>query len=343
MVDGEVFILLVVTKTGLKTQMIEADALDSGRNGGAIEVDSVGKPIKYHFIDINNKKFSIKAKYIINYFNPERPTQQRGISEYKQAIIDIKNFSAFQTASIQGARARANIAYSVTTTGSSDPFGANLKDKIQEINGVSVLYMKKGEKVEKLDPDSVQTDYSAFSENTIRLIATARKISYELAFRDYSKVNFASSRASLLQDFKRFDAEQQHFVDVVLNRIYKVWLETEIYSGRIKAPNYEADKSKYLRPKWIMPKRDLVDPLKEITAIEKKINMGITCKIDVANANGEDYEELLKKRAREVELEKQYGLYVEPEVVEVDKNDTGKTDIDEHMTGAESALKKEKK
>lgn len=341
MVDGEIFIYKVITKQGLMLQLIESDALDSSRQDGGIQTDAIGKPISYHFLDKDNNSFVIKAEHIINYFLADRPTQSRGLSEYKQAIVDIKNFSAFQTASIQGARARANIAYTVTTNGGGgNPFGADLTNRIQDVNGVHVMYMANGEKMEKLDPDSVATDYVQFSESTIRLMATARKVSYELAFRDYSKVNFASSRASLLQDFKRFDHEQTHLVDYILNDVYKAWLEVEILSGRIKASGYEKDVYKWLKPKWIMPKRDLVDPLKEISAIEKKIKMGITCETDVANANGEDYEEILKKKANEIKLKAKYGVpdyTLIPE--EDDENSSGETDLDKQMSGGESANK----
>jgi lambda family phage portal protein len=338
LVDGEIFIYKKVTKLGLEIQLLEAESLDAGRADGGIELDGLGKIINYHFKDAKGKAIVIKSQHIINYFMPERASQYRGISEYKQAIIDIKNFSAFQTASIQGARARANIAYAVKQNGKTDPYGGNMKDKTQSINGVNVMYLGVGEDISKLDPDSVATDYVQFSENTIRLIATARKVSYELAFRDYSKVNFASSRASLLQDNKRFDVEQDHFVDTVLTDIYTTWLEVEILKGTVKASGFEKDPFKWIKPKWIMPKRDLVDPLKEITALEKKINLNLTCETDVANSDGEDYEEILKKKAHEIELKAKYGI---PDYTLIedtaDTTDDGETNLDENITGSESS------
>ncbi len=337
MVDGEIFIYKKPTKDGLQLQLIEADALDSTNIAGGIEYDSVGRPTMYHFRDVNYKTFKIKAEYIINYFICDRASQLRGISEYKQAIVDLKNFSAFQTASIQGARARANIAYTVKQGGNISNFGnIDTTNRIQSVNGVSVLYLEKGEDISKLDPDSVSTDYTQFSENTIRLIATARKVSYELAFRDYSKVNFASSRASLLQDFKRFDFEQEHLVNYILNDIFKTWITHEILKGTIKAKNLTKNEDKYIATKWIMPKRDLVDPLKEITAIEKKIKMNITCESDVASQNGEDYEQILVKKAEEIKMKADLGI-PDYTLIEVDESDdSGKTEVDEQMSGAES-------
>ncbi len=310
MVDGEIYIYKKITKNGLQLQLIEADALDISRMNGAFDLDKNGVVTAYHFIDKNNQKYTIPAEFIINYFVMTRPSQLRGISEYNSAVTDIKNFSAFQTASIQGARARANIAYAIKQNGNINDIynGTEQNEKIQAINGVSVMYLNQGDEITKLDPDSVATDYVQFSENTIRLIATARKISYELAFKDYSHVNFASSRASLLQDNKRFAHEQKHLKDYVLNDIFKTWLKIEILRGEIHVKNFFGNEKKWIKPKWIMPKRDLVDPLKEISAIKEKIKLNVTCETDVANSEGENYEEILAKKAREIELKKQYGV-----------------------------------
>ena len=338
MVDGEIYIYKKITKKGLQIRLIEADAVDTSREDGGIEFSPRGVIKKYHFIDINGVKFSIKAEHIINYYQVTRPSQVRGVSEYNSSILDIKNFSAFQTASIQSARARANIAYAVKQGGNMDDiYNGTQTEKVQSINGVSVMYLNHGDEITKLDPDSVATDYVQFSENTIRLIATARKVSYELAFKDYSRVNFASSRASLLQDNKRFDHEQIHLKHYVLNDIFALWLEVEILKGTIKANNFYADKSKWIMPKWIMPKRDLVDPLKEITAIEKKINLNVTCETDVANSEGEDYEDILRKKSREIALKKKYGV---PDYTLHNDvgNGTVSTGLDTNMTGAEATL-----
>jgi lambda family phage portal protein len=337
--------------------------LDNTRNDGGIELGTFNEPVRYHFLvtdptSYKQKKYSIEADKIINFFVPERPTQYRGVSEYKQAILDIKNFSAFQSATIQAMRARANIAYVVKQEGKASLYGADLDNQIQTVNGISVHYLRKGETISKLDPDSPPTDYVSFSESTIRLMATARNISFELAFRDYSKVNFASSRASILQDFKKFDEEQKALVDYILSDIFETWLELEVLTGRIKAPNFFTDKEPYLAPKWVMPKRDMVDPLKEITAIEKAIKLNLTTETDKANARGLDYEEVLNQKAKELEMKKDLELplnniaglsyYEQEQIVDhanttTSESDTGETDAtnyDDNPTGGETAFNK---
>lgn len=330
MVDGEVFIYKRYTDNGLQLQLIEADALDSGLDNG-VEKDGSGKVTGYRFKVANpdgsysSQTTTIKAEYIINYYKAERFTQDRGVSEYKQAIIDIKNFSGFQSATIKGARARASIAYTVKADVNPNEMGVTGEkdERLQEINGLMVYYLKQGESIDKSAPQGSSDDYKAFTETTIRLMATARRVSYELAFKDYSKVNFASSRASLIQDNYRFDGEQIHFISYVLNDIYATWLEIEIMRGNIKIPlvKFMTDKTEFLKQKWITPKRSWVDPLKDLLATEKEISLNLTTQTNEAMAQGNDFEEILEQKAREVELLKKHGLWVEPE----DKDKTSPT------------------
>jgi len=323
LVDGEVYIYKRYTDEGLKLQVMEADALDGGQDNG-VEKDGQGIITGYRFKVANpdgtysSKTVTIPVEFMINYHKTERFSQDRGITEYKQSIIDIKNFSAYQSSTIQGARARASIAYTIQADinpASTGVTGATDDEKIQEINGLLVYYLKAGESINKTAPQGSSDDYKSFVETTIRLIATSRRVSYELAFKDYSKVNFASSRASLIQDNYRFDTEQEHFVTYVLNDIFSTWLEIEIMKGNIKIPlvKFMENKADFLKQRWIMPKRSWVDPLKDMLAIEKEIALNLTTQTEEAMARGKNYEDILKKKEEEMNLLKKYNLWVEPE------------------------------
>ena len=327
MVDGEIYIYKKITQDGLKLQLIEADSLYVGNGNNGVTIDENGKPTTYHFSVLQNvnqtayqstKTIDIPANQIINYFRIERPTQYRGVSEYKQAILDIKNFSAFQSATVQSARANAEIAYTVETERSNEIFGTATHDdeELQEINGLMVYYLRPGEKVSRHNTNAGGAGYGEFITNTVRMIATARNISYELAFRDYSQVNFASSRASLIQDNKRFDYEQSHLETYFLNNIFKEWLEIEVMSGRIKIPTQKwiNNKTDYIQPRWSYPKREWVNPMQDMKAIATEIELNLTTMTDLAHERGRDFEEILITKQKEQELLKKYNL-VQEEVV----------------------------
>ena len=337
MVDGEVFIYMLPEPTGLRLQLIEADALDQAAPGEGIERDEMGAPIAYYFKPIDKfggystKSVRVPAEYVIHYFKKERPTQGRGVSDYRQAVLDIKNFSAFTTATVQGARARASIGYVVESDSALGSIGFPSGDApdydtgvgaIQNIGGVDVYYLRPGEAISKTAPGSSDTEFNNFSEVVIRLIATARSVSYELAFKDFSKTNYSSSRASLMQDYKAFDAEQESFINYVYERVFNLWLEIEVLSGRLNLPimQYVNDPSKFSKKRYIFPKRTLIDPLKEALAFEKEVELNMLTQSELAQRNGEDFEEIVQKKAEEIEILKKYGLYVPPECQKKETN-----------------------
>ena len=338
MVDGEIFIYMIPDEKGLRLQLIEPDALDTAKPGEGIERDEYGAPIRYWFRQMDPRGFyssdsvSVPAEYIVHYFRKLRPTQARGVSDYRQAILDIKNFSAFTSATIKGARARASIGYIVnseTAVGSpgfptgTDTDYENGLGPIQQIGDVDVFYLRPGESLVKTAPGSSDTEYNNFSEVVIRLIATARSVSYELAFKDFSKVNYSSSRASLMQDYKMFDEEQALFTKTVYDRVFNMWLQIEIMSGRLNLPlaKFLRDPDQFAKKRYIYPKRTLIDPLKEALAFEKEVELNMLTQSELAQRNGQDFEEIIAKKAEEIEILKQYGLYVQPEQNTDDNSD----------------------
>ena len=322
MMDGESIVNYVITNDKyhpLKLQVIEASQFDLSKYGddiySGVKVNKYNKPIKYYFTDNNFEEFTLDPKNTLHIMNMEnRASQIRGISEYKQVIIDLKNFMAYNTALIQNARVRANLPYYVTTENPSGSRRANETapdSKLQQINGLIVHYLNRGEELKQLDPKVAGDNHKDFLMMVIRLIASGRKVSYELAFRDYSQVNFASSRASLIQDNKRFDFEQLQHVINFKNPDFEKWLDVMVYSGNIKSikPSYYAThKSEFLKKNWIPPAREWVDPLKDITAIKEKLNLSMTTLTREIAKQGLDIEDVIAEKQKEKKMFEDAGL-----------------------------------
>ncbi len=312
MVDGEIFIKMITTDTGLKLQLIEADRLyaDSKYPLG-LKVDSkTGEVLSYFFKEVGAdgkatfSSYEEQAKNIINYYKATRPSQYRGITEYAQVILDIKNLSAFTSATIESKRASANVAYIVKTNGDFGGFGASIdkdNEQIDDINGSSVYYLSNGEEMDKLDHSGDGASFKDFTTSAIRGIAVGRSISYELANRDYSKINFSSAKASILQDYRRFDQEQSHITTYFLNVIHKRWFEIEKLLGNVQG--------EYSQPEWNYPKREFVDPAKDMTEIEKKLKLNMTSLSDVVKeTTGRDLEDVAKQIDTDNKLLDKYHL-----------------------------------
>ncbi|WP_201353826.1 phage portal protein [Hydrogenimonas urashimensis] len=327
MMDGEIIVAKRYPKdrkNPFRLQLVEADRIDStlqnyndadGIYADGIILDKDGAPKRYVIRQENFKSKEIPAANIIHYFKiTNRATQYRGISEYRQSIIDLRNFAGYQSAFIKAARARANVAYFIETADLEARLAAKDAgldgDPIEDINDIIVEYLSPGEKPHLLAANMNGDDHERFVKSAVRLIAVSRQVSYELAFRDYSQVNFSSARASIIQDHKRFSHEQVHLVTYVLRPIFNEWLMRNVYAGNIEglsAVSLENNRDDFA-PVWIPPKREWVDPLKDIKAIEAELNLGITTLKQVAGSRGEDLEDLIAQRKEEIRMLKEAGI-----------------------------------
>jgi len=342
MTDGEILIQKVISKNKffpLSLQAIEVDNLDklnslssiNKRIVDGVQLNKYGKPIGYVFHDkLSQRRYTVNAKNIINYYKADnRFSQYRGVSEYKQIITSLKDFAGFNEATIKSARARANIGYVVESDGintrqSMGSTYSGTDQQLEMLNGVFVEYLNKGEKLKVIDPTSSGTGYKDFIDSTIRMIAAGRKVSYELAFKDFTKTNFSSARASLIQDHKVFSQNQEHMATYFLNPIYQTFVISMMMAGNIKSIpqlDFWKNKQRYINPLWITPERSWIDPFKEINAVAKEVELGITTLSEVAKSKGKDFEEIVKQRVREREILKKAGL-VDEESADFIKKET---------------------
>ena len=325
MTDGEILINIVHTNDKLfpvKFQLVETDQFDElktkNKNNNVfsgVETDSYGKPLFYWLKTSINSTASkpFAAKNIIHYFERERATQFRGITEYAQTINNLKDFAAYNDSEIVKNRILAAFGLFIKSNNTAGSMYGDKKtgqkqgsDPIKEITAGMIKYLKPGEEVQTVQSNQLGTSYQNFITNTIRLIAAGRDISYELAFRDYSQVNFSSARASIIQDNKRFDDEQLSLCTNVLNPMFIEFMDSQVLNGRLKAPNdYFISKHKYVSAIWIMPKREWVDPLKDTKAIEKEIELGINTKTKAAAARGQNFEDNISQQIAEEVMIKQ--------------------------------------
>ena len=330
MTDGEILIHKKVTtdkQHPFKIQLFEADRFHSTTYGSTgsidgIDLDANGKPQNYQLTKGLFDSVKVPADEIIHYLKMNnRSTQYRGLSEYKQVIIDLRNFAGYQSATIQALRSRSGIAYAIESpnvVGRINALAQDSKtnDPLYDINGVMVHYLNSGEKIHQFDPTISGTEYGEFVTSCVRMIATGRKISYELAFRDYTKTNFSSARASLIQDHKRFSEEQWHLATYVLNPLFEDWLDANVLAGTIEglsAEKYFAHKTKYVQPRWIAPAREWVDPLKDIKAFKEEYALGSATLEEYAASRGKDLQEVIDQRAKENKMLKDAGILTQEE------------------------------
>lgn len=187
-------------------------------------------------------------------------------------------------------------------------YQASLDDWRIQMKGGSMVTLPPGTKMSSFTPNQQLTGLDTFATVMLRSIGTGLNMPYELVFKDFSKTNYSSARASLLEAWRYFASVRQFIIDHWCWAIYDLWFEEACQRGRIPdctPDDYYANQVAWTRAKWIFAGRGWVDPLKEAKAATERLNSGISTLADEAGEQGRDWREQIDQKARERAYEKE--------------------------------------
>ena len=130
--------------------------------------------------------------------------------------------------------------------------------------------------------------------------------------RDSSQANYSSSRLDLLQDQQAFKALQSQLKEILLEKVYKEWLELSVLGGTLQLPNYQSEPERYQVSRFMFSGMSWIDPKKEVEAASLAVKAGFKLQSQVlSELSGTDLEEFLIARKAEQEMAASYGLNFE--------------------------------
>ena len=141
-----------------------------------------------------------------------------------------------------------------------------------------------------------------------RRIAAGMNLPYELFAKDFSKVNYSSARAALLEAWRYFHGRRRWLTSTWLKPIYELWLEEAVNAGVIDAPDFYANRYAYTRCRFVFGGKGWVDPVKEITAAKLRLEIGVSTLEQECAEQGLDWEEVLHQQKIEAERRAELGL-----------------------------------
>lgn len=154
--------------------------------------------------------------------------------------------------------------------------------------------------------------FAQFEESVLRRISAGIGLSYEQVARDYSKTNYSSARASLLQAWKFLTGRSEFMASTFADHLYALWLEEQIDQGVIElpagAPDFYTARSAWTQSRWIGPGRGLIDPTKERQASQMGIDIGLSTLEEEVASEGKDWNDILEQRAYEMERMRELGM-----------------------------------
>lgn len=317
-------------------RLCDPDVLLKGervRNG--IERNRYGEPVAYYIrkhhpfdvfgafaTDNTHERVMARTRHgrrrVIHLYEKLRPGQTRGRSILASVMAPFRMLDHYQRIEMQTAVANSMIAAFLQTPlsgeqiaelfGDSDEYLQKRNGWDVKLEGAGIIPLFPGDQLQSFNPSRPSTAYASFIEAVLRTISAGVHMPYELLLKDFSKVNYSSARAALLEAWRYFLAMRNWLSVHWASPIYELWLEEAVSRGEIEAPDFYENKPAYCRCRWIGPGRGWIDPLKEATAAEKRMATSQSTLEDECAEQGKDWEEVLEQRARERNFGRSIGL-----------------------------------
>ncbi|MGN7613036.1 phage portal protein [Magnetococcales bacterium HHB-1] len=301
------------------------EQLPNGRRVSmGIEFDRIGRRRAYHFYrnhpgDIhqqNGKDFiRVPAEEVLHVFQAKQEGQIRGLSQLTPAIPKLHLLEQYDDAELERKKVAAMYAAFVTKPDFED--AANQEDQIGDEAAVhlqpgTLEYLLPGEDVKFSDPADVGGAYEAFQYRTLLACCAAMGIPYSNVTGDLKRANYSSLREAKIEFRRRVEPAQNHILIFQLCRpVWNRWINDVALSGVLTLPGYADNPRPYRRVKWIPPRWDWVDPLKDRKADIEAIKMGIKSRSDVIESEGSDPEEVDRRIQIDQQREEKLGLQFE--------------------------------
>ncbi len=323
--DGEAIIKIVCDPKnpfGMSLQLIDAQHIDVEYNKKlsngrmikhGVEFEATGKPIAYHFLEcdaLNNitstKKYNrVLAINILHIFKSEQIGQKRGMPWVATALFRMKMLDSYQDAAIINANATAKkIAFFKKTFNdtSDDVETPQFQD---EHIGYGII--PPGYELVPFDSQYPNGESEPFTKSILRGIASGLGVSYNSLATDLEGVNFSSLRHGAIEERDSYKVMQGWFVSAFLKPLYERWLESALLSNAINS--FSINDFNFCLDVRFQPRRwQWVDPTKEITALEKKLNIGVTTRTDIIREMGLDADEVFNQLKHEQDFFEKEGL-----------------------------------
>jgi capsid protein len=128
----------------------------------------------------------------------------------------------------------------------------------------------------------------------LRAIASSYGVTYEVLTGDLSNVNFSSGRMGWIEMQRQISDWQENVLIPACDKMWKWFCDGANLKGEIS--------ENYIPVSWTPPRREMIDPVKEIKGMSEEVRNGFTSWSDAVTSRGWDANELINELAREAKL-----------------------------------------
>jgi lambda family phage portal protein len=329
-VDGEAFFVLAKgdgldTLVQLDLQLIECDRVtdpaykpfDPDTIDG-VRYDRSGRPVSYTILKEHpgdSYGFSldhdtVAARHVLHWFRKDRPGQVRGVPEITPALPLFAQLRRYTLATVRAAELSACFTGLLET-----PAGANTDEEVVnpfeaiEVEHGMLTTVPGGGKLAAFKPEQPTTTYPQFKAELLCEAARCLDVPFNKAAGNSSSYNYASGRLDHQTYFRSLTVEHSQGECVVLDRVFLAWLDEAAMIPGLLPPGTSAESLDW---RWRWDGWEHVDPVKEATADQIRLDANMTTYAALYAARGEDWEDAFDQRAAEKKRMDELGIAPAP-------------------------------
>lgn len=289
----------------LKLQLLEGDYLDHMKSerlkGGGyivqgVEFDAQGNKVAYWLFDehpgdmlaatsASSKRYP--ESDIAHIYRVDRASQVRGVPFGASAMLPLRDFEEYEDAQI--IRQKVAACFSAFVYDSEMPAELGQGQlPVDKVEPGMIEYLPPGKDIKFGVPPGVD-GYGEFSKQMLHKVAAGYGVTYEALTGDFSQVNFSSGRMGWLEFQRNIESWRwRMLIPRLCDQVWEWFLEAAFLAG------YNLDG---VVPVWTPPRREMIDPNKEIGATITAIRGGLMTLSEAIRQNGYDPVEVLNERA----------------------------------------------
>lgn len=241
-----------------------------------------------------------------------RTSQTRGVPVVASALSCFDRLSGYIEAEMLAAQVDASVTFWITrnqdfNAGELEPGqteqivgtadGSTTTEKLQSIKPMAIYDMAENESIQSIGGKRPGDQFEPFIVAGMRMFGAALGFPLELVLLDFSKTNYSSARAAVLEACKFvFEGWQKWLEDYLATPIYRRWIFQAMALGELPF------NPEWRNVKWFWPKYPYIDPLKSALAVREAIAGGWHSITRELARDGIRIEDHITERAAELEL-----------------------------------------
>ncbi len=285
---------------GLRLQVLESDHLDTTKNDArtiqGIELDDAGAPTGYWLfrahpqsrwqVQDSVQSVFVPVAEVLHIFRKRRPGQVRDVSWLAPVLTRLRDLAEYEAALLLKAKIESCFAAIATDDGTDETTLAGfVKDArgrvIEKFEPGMIAYRRGGGSIETLNP-SGGGSHMAFAKRALEASSVGAGLTYDQVSGDLTGANYSSLKAGKIE-FRRLCEQVQYgmlipmLAQPVADRFHRSGALRGLWAARPADANH------------VPPAHEMIDPLKDTTAMIAQVRAGFLPLSDAVAAFGYDF------------------------------------------------------